>query len=100
MKYDYEATFEGYKVLFYTKDFTTPVQLVLTNEQYKDKKQLLNWIDFLIKTEQWVPYNLYKDIFEIAEESYNDLGLEYVKDMTVEYEYYLRKTKKINLDLE
>ena len=41
MKYDYEVTFDGYKVLFYTKDFTTPVQLVLTNEQYKDKKAII-----------------------------------------------------------
>ena len=47
-----------------------------------------------------MPYNLYKDLFEISEEDYNDLALEYVNHMTVEYEYFHRKTRKINLDLE
>lgn len=100
MKFDNETKFEGYKIFLYTKDYSVPVQLELTEEQYKNKKHLLNWIDFLVKTEQWVPYNLYKDLFEISEEDYNDLALEYINHMTVEYEYFHRKTRKIDLDLE
>ena len=80
--------YDDYNVEFYLKneDFIVPVELTIKSDELEDKKQLLNWIDFLIKTDQTIPYNLYKDIFGITEEEYKFFYLENVKEMKIRYE--------------
>ena len=92
--------YDDYNVEFYLKneDFIVPVELTIKSDEFEDKKQLLNWIDFLIKTDQTIPYNLYKDIFGITEEEYKFFYLENVKEMKIRYERVHMTVCYVDLD--
>lgn len=69
----------------------------LTIDEFVEKKHLIQWIDFLVKTNQWIPYDLYKDVFAIEEYEYK--GLEDIREFKVQYVEIVNKFKDINLDL-
>lgn len=69
----------------------------LTEEDFFEKKHLICWIDFLIKTNQWIPYDLYRDVFVIEEYKYQ--GLENIKEIKVQYVEIINKYINVNLDL-
>lgn len=100
MQFDREEEFKGYKILFFRKRKAIPVQYTLTKEEYEERKSFLIWIDFLIKTEQWVPYSLYKEVFDnkINEDKYEELHLSDIITMEITYEEYYRGIKDINLE--
>ena len=54
---------------------------------------LVNLLEFLIKTNQWIPYAVYQDLFNLPEEKYEEL--EYVDDINIYYIEYSLKLKKI-----
>ena len=69
----------------------------LTVDEFFKKKQLIQWIDFLVKTDQWIPYDLYKDVFTIEEYEYK--GLENIREFKVQYVEIVNKFIDVNLDL-
>lgn len=69
----------------------------LSVDEFFEKKHLIQWIDFLVKTDQWIPYDLYKDVFTIEEYEYK--GLENIRELKVQYVEIVNKFLDVNLDL-
>ena len=92
--FDEYHEFKGYKFVV-TKLDNTKTVLTLTDEEFRSRKKLINWLDFLIKTDQWIPFDLWKDLFDISEEEY--VGLKEVKGLDVHYIEIINKYKRINL---
>lgn len=92
--YDDYTQYEGYEIVIYKRDKTRPAVFRLDVEEFNERKELLIWLDFLIKTDQWVPYAVYKDLFGLEEDYYP--GLRVLDDMEIHYIEYSLKTKKIN----
>lgn len=95
-----DGLYGEYIVEFFLKGKVESTELSLSKEDFRNKKHLLNWIDFLAKTEQWVPYNLFKDVFNIGEDVYDILGLSNVLEMKIRYESFRLTVEYINLDEE
>ena len=93
--FDECTEYKGYEIIIYGKKSNVPVVIRLTIDEYDERKQLITWLDFLIKTDQWVPYELYKDIGDIDESEYS--RIETVYDMSIHYIEYSLRTKKINI---
>jgi hypothetical protein len=93
--FDNCTKYKGYEITIYKKDDSTPVMFRLTEDEFEQRKQLVIWLDFLIKTDQWVPYELYKDLFDLEEYMYP--GLRVIEDMDIHYLEYTLRTKKINI---
>lgn len=92
--FDVYNEFKGYKFVVTKLDGTKAV-FTLTEEEFKERKQLINWLDFLIKTNQWIPFALWKDLFDIKDLDY--VGLKEVLDLEVHYIEIINKFKRINL---
>ena len=102
MKIVKDKIYDDYNVEFYLKneEFPVPVELTIKSSEFEKKKKFLNWIEFLIKTEQSVPYNLYEYVFSITEEEYEKFYLENVKEMKIRYERVRITVGYVNLDEE
>lgn len=98
MQFDREEKFKGYNIYFFCKGENTPVRFRMSEEDFNEYESFLNWMDFLVKTEQWIPYAFYKDVFNMEEQEYKDLKLENVEMMEINYEEYYRRIKDIDLD--
>ena len=68
----------------------------LTEDEFNNKKELINWLDFLIQTGQWIPYDLYYDLFGIPESLYN--GIENIETIQVKFIETVSTCKDIDLD--
>jgi hypothetical protein len=95
-KFDEYHEFKGYRVLLTTFDEITRV-FTLTEDEFNNKKDLLNWLEFLVKTEQWIPFALYHDLFGINKNMYK--GLEDIDKFKIQKMEVVEKYKNINLDL-
>lgn len=84
-------SFEGYEIALIKKD--NHVTFRLTPEEFELNEMLVNILEFLIKTNQWIPYAVYQDLFNLPEEQYEEL--EYVDDINIYYMEYSLKLKKI-----
>ena len=84
-------SFEGYEISLIKKD--NYVTFRLTPEEFELNEMLVNILEFLIKTNQWIPYAVYQDLFNLPEERYEEL--EYVDDINIYYMEYSLKLKKI-----
>jgi hypothetical protein len=88
--------YKGYQLTLVCLNGTKHV-FDLTVDEFFKKKQLIQWIDFLVKTDQWIPYDLYKDVFTIEEYEYK--GLENIREFKVQYVEVVNKFIDVNLDL-
>ena len=68
----------------------------LTEDEFNNKKEVINWLDFLIQTGQWIPYDLYHDLFGIPESLYD--GIENVEKIEVKFIENVITCKDIDLD--
>ena len=68
----------------------------LTVDEFFEKKHLIQWIDFLVKTDQWIPYDLYHDLFGIPESLYD--GIENIETIEVKFVENVITCKDIDLD--
>lgn len=84
-------SFEGYEISLIKKD--NYVTFRLTPEEFELNEMLVNLLEFLIKTNQWIPYAVYQDLFNLPEEQYEEL--EYIDDINIYYMEYSLKLKKI-----
>ncbi len=91
--FDECTEYKGYDITIFGKKSNKPVVIRLTIDEYNERKQLITWLDFLIKTDQWIPYELYKDIGMINENEYSEI--ETVFNMEIQYVEYSLRTKKI-----
>lgn len=86
---------KGYEILLFRKDKCKPVSFILTEEEFEKNKQLVIWLDFLIKTDQWIPYAIYQDLFNLEEENYP--GLRLIEGIQMRYFEQSWKFKNINI---
>lgn len=68
----------------------------LTEDEFNNKKELINWLDFLIHTGQWIPYDLYHDLFGIPESLYD--GIENIETLQVKFVETVSTCKDVDLD--
>ena len=68
----------------------------LTESEFNNKKELVQWLDFLIQTGQWIPYDLYHDLFGIHESVYD--GIENIEKIDVKFIENVITYKDIDLD--
>lgn len=93
-----EVNFEykGYKVILINIENKQFVFDLLMNE-FDEKIKFIHWIDFLVKTKQWVPYELYNEVFILEEDKYKEI--EFIKEFKVQYVEIVNKYINVNLDL-
>lgn len=92
--FDEYQKFKGYKFVVTKRDNSKAV-FTLTEDEFKDRKKLINWLDFLFKTKQWIPFALWEDLFNIHEYEY--IGLKEINDLEVYYIEIINKFKRIDL---
>ena len=93
-----EVNFEykGYKVILINienKQFVFDLSI----SEFDEKIKFIHWIDFLVKTKQWVPYELYNEVFILEEDKYKEI--EFIKEFKVQYVEIVNKYINVNLDL-
>ena len=93
--FDECTEYKGYDITIFGKNNNIPVIIRLSIDEFNDRKQLITWLDFLARTNQWVPYDLYKDIGNISEGQYR--RIENVSSIDIQYVEYSLRTKKINI---
>jgi hypothetical protein len=93
--YDEYYEFKGYKITVFREDGNPPANFSLTKEDFENKRDLITWMDFLIKTNQWIPYAVYEDLFGITEYEY--IGLRKINCMKIQYIEVISKAKDIHL---
>ena len=93
--FDEYEEFKGYEIVLYRRDKCIPAVFNLTEEEFEENKQLVILLDFLIKTDQWVPYAIYQDLFKLPEENYP--GLRLIDEMQLRYIEQTWKVKNINI---
>ena len=71
--FDDNFSFKGYEVTLFRKDQAHPFSFRLTDEEFEANKELVIRLDFLIKTNQWIPYAIYKDLIDLPEDNYPGL---------------------------
>lgn len=86
---------EEYRIILKSYDNKPEIMFVLSTKEFEDKKDLIIWLDFLIKTDQWITFELLYDIFGIEPYQYRDL--KYLKDMTIKHIETEIGIKNINL---
>ena len=93
-----EVNFEykGYKVILINIENKQFVFDLSMNE-FDEKIKFIHWIDFLVKTKQWVPYELYNEVFILEEDKYKEI--EFIKEFKVQYVEIVNKYINVNLDL-
>ena len=93
-----EVNFEykGYKVILINIENKQFVFDLSMNE-FDEKIKFIHWIDFLVKTKQWVPYKLYNEVFMLEEDKYKEI--EFIKEFKVQYVEIVNKYINVNLDL-
>ena len=93
-----EVNFEykGYKVILINIENKQFVFDLSINE-FDEKIKFIHWIDFLVKTKQWVPYELYNEVFILEEDEYKEI--EFIKEFKVQYVEIVNKYINVNLDL-
>lgn len=93
-----EVNFEykGYKVILINIENKQFVFDLSINE-FDEKIKFIHWIDFLVKTKQWVPYELYNEVFILEEDKYKEI--EFIKEFKVQYVEIVNKYINVNLDL-
>lgn len=93
-----EVNFEykGYKVILVNIENKQFVFDLSINE-FDEKINFIHWIDFLVKTKQWVPYELYNEVFILEEDKYKEI--EFIKEFKVQYVEIVNKYINVNLDL-
>ena len=93
-----EVNFEykGYKVILINIENKQFVFDLSINE-FDEKIKFIHWIDFLVKTKQWVPYELYNEVFVLEEDKYKEI--EFIKEFKVQYVEIVNKYINVNLDL-
>lgn len=89
--FDSYDRFEGYEISLIKKDKS--VTFRLTEEEFEMNEDLINILEFLIKTNQWIPYPVYQDLFNLPKGKYEEL--EYIDDINIYYIEYSLKLKKI-----
>ena len=89
------SEFRYYQILLTKFDKVTRI-FTLTEDEFKNSKELLNWMDFLISTNQWITFELYRDIFGINEAMYE--GLENIEKMEIKYIETISKCTDVDLD--
>ena len=87
--------FDEYSVFKYYQFLLTDFKGITENE-FEDKKDLINWLDYLISTGQWVTFDLYHDLFGIPESMYN--GIEDIEQLQVKYIETVHKCTDVDLD--
>jgi hypothetical protein len=92
--YDFYEEFKGYKFHVFTKRGTQRV-FTLDEKTFKEKNQLVLWFDFLIKTNQWIPYAVWQDLFNLPEYMYYEF--KEIDHMETCYIEIINKMKKVNL---
>ena len=92
--FDFYEEFKGYKFNVFTKKGTRRV-FTLEESEFNKKQQLVLWLDFLIKTNQWIPYPVWFDLFELPEEEYFEF--KEIDHMETVYIEIINKMKKVNL---
>ena len=93
--FDNCSSFEGYEITLFRKDQGEPFSFRLTNEEFEEKKELVIMLDFLIKTNQWIPYNIYKDLCNMPEMNYP--GLRLIVDINIIYIEVILRSKRIHI---
>ena len=93
--------FDEYQVFKYYQflltDFIGVTRVyTLTEDEFNNKKDLINWMDFLISTGQWIPFDLYHDLFGINESMYK--GIENIEEMKVKFIEMVSTCKDVDLD--
>lgn len=73
---------EEYRIILTTYANKPKVVFPLSTEEFNEKKDLIIWLDFLIKTDQWITYEMLYEIFGIDTYEYRDL--KYLKEMTIQ----------------
>lgn len=96
MEFDSCSIFEGYEFTLFRRDNPSiPAVFRITKEEFEERKELVIRLDFLIKTNQWIPYAIYEDLFELPEIKYP--GLRLIDDISINYIEFSLKQKKINI---
>jgi hypothetical protein len=96
MEFDSCSIFKGYEFTIFRRDNPNiPVVFRITKEEFEERKELVIRLDFLIKTNQWIPYAIYEDLFGLPESKYP--GLKLIDDMNINYIEFSLKQKKINI---
>ena len=93
--FDECVNYEGYEITLFRKDHAKPFSFRITDEEFEDKKELVIRLDFLIKTNQWIPYAIYEDLIDLPEDMYP--GLRIIEDIDITYMEFVLKTKKIHI---
>ena len=86
---------KGYEVILYRTDKCQPAVFNLTEDEFEENKQLIIWLDFLVKTNQWIPYAIYQDLFKLPEDNYP--GLRLIDEVQIRYVEQSWKVKNINI---
>lgn len=96
MEFDSYSIFEGYEIAVFRRDNpNVPTVFRITKEEFEERKELIIRLDFLIKTNQWIPYAIYEDLFGLPESKYP--GLRVIDDISINYIEFSLKQKKINI---
>lgn len=93
--FDDNFSFKGYEVTLFRKDQAHPFSFRLTDEEFEANKELVIRLDFLIKTNQWIPYAIYKDLIDLPEDNYP--GLRVIENIDITYLEVSIRSKKIHI---
>ena len=85
-----------YEVSLLQMDGITRV-FYLSEDDFNKNIELLKWIEFLVLTNQWIPFPLYQDAFGINETLYK--GLDNVENINIKFIESVVITTEIDLDL-
>ena len=93
--------FDEYSVFKYYQFLLTDFKGItrvytLTESEFEDKKDLINWLDYLISTGQWITFELYHDLFGIPESMYS--GIENIEQLQVKHIETVHKCTDVDLD--
>lgn len=93
--------FDEYSVFKYYQFLLTDLKGItrvytLTENEFEDKKDLINWLDYLVSTGQWITFELYHDLFGISESMYS--GIENIEQLQVKHIETVHKCTDVDLD--
>ena len=93
--------FDEYSVFKYYQFLLTDFKGItrvytLTEPEFEDKKDLINWLDYLVSTGQWITFELYHDLFGIPESMYS--GIENIERLQVKHIETVHKCTDVDLD--
>lgn len=81
--YDQYLIHSEYRITLVSYSGKPSITFIMTEDEFDFKKDMLIWLDFLIKTDQWVTYEMLHELFEM--DSYTYMDFKYLKEMKIQY---------------